>query len=400
MSLKVIGVDKNFALGRLEARRRQTLAYLEAQDLMKLNAQIPMPELPLKVGLITSPGSAAEQDFRTGLAASRWGFTVNMTGAKMQGEQLQAEVMRALEKQVAAGVDVIVITRGGGSRADLSWFDQQDLAVAIARCPLPVITAIGHDIDRSIADLVAHDSCKTPTAAAEYLVDIIDAEAARLEEATERLMLRVEEVLGEAAERVAVEERLARAATGAVLRARLRYQEAAGRLQHLVSRSLAVRHQRLADLQARLGNSTIGHLAQGESRLGRLAQGMESRALGLLLAARNGLAVQQRRLAREAVRPLEPWSRRLAGYETQTRLLDPRRLLQRGYTITMGSDGKAVQQAEGLAPGDKLTTVFVDGRIQSIVQPGADVGTNSSGKAQKSGGKKGKTDAGQKTLFR
>ncbi len=400
MSLKVIGVDKNFALGRLEARRRQTLAYLEANDLLNLNRQVPLPELPLRVGLITSPGSAAEQDFRTGLAASGWAFAVNMIGARMQGEQLQAEVMRALDKQVAANVDVIVITRGGGSRADLSWFDQQGLAVAIARCPLPVITAIGHDIDRSIADLVAHDSCKTPTAAAEYLVDVVNRVATRLEEATERLKLRLAEILNEAGERVAVEDRLARAATGAVLRARLRYQQAAGRLQHLVSRSLAGRYQRLADLQARLGNATIGHLAHGDSRLERLAQKIESQADSLLNGARHGLLVQQGRLTREALRPLEPWARRLSGYETQTRLLDPKRLLQRGYTITMGADGKAVQQAAELAPGDKMTTVFVDGRIQSIVQPGADAGTDSLGKAQKRGGKKGKADAGQKTLFR
>ncbi len=400
MSLKVIGVDKNFALGRLEARRRQTLAFLEAEGLMHLNAGVSMPELPLKVGLITSPGSAAEQDFRTGLEASGWGFVVNLAAAKMQGEQLQAEVMRGLAAQVAAGVDVVVITRGGGSRADLSWFDQQDLAVAIARCPLPVVTAIGHDIDRSIADLVAHQSCKTPTAAAEFLVDIIDAEAARLDETTERLLGRVDEILSAATERIALEDQLVRAATGAALRARLRYQEAAGRLQQLVSRSLAARRQRLADMQARLGNATAGHLARGQAHLEHLAQSAARQAVGLMQGAQHLLQAQEGRLVREAVRPLTPWALRLDGYETQTRLLDPNRLLLRGYTLTMGADGKAVQQAAHLVPGDKMTTVFKDGRVESIVQPGGDAGSQSSGKARKSGGKKGKTDAGQKTLFR
>jgi len=187
MSLKVVGVDKNFALGRLEARRREILAYLKQENLLERNADLPLPELPLRIGLITSAGSAAERDFMTGIQASPWAFTVRLRAAKMQGEQLQPEVIRAVAGHAAAAVDVIVITRGGGSRADLSWFDQRDLAVAIAECPVPVITAIGHEVDTSIADLVAHHACKTPTAAAEFLVERVDAASARLEDTADRL---------------------------------------------------------------------------------------------------------------------------------------------------------------------------------------------------------------------
>jgi exodeoxyribonuclease VII large subunit len=187
MSLKVVGVDKNFALGRLEARRREILEYLKQEDLLEKNRGLPWPELPLRIGLITSPGSAAEHDFMTGLSASPWAFIVKLRGAKMQGEQLQPEVIRALSAHAASGVDVIVITRGGGSRADLSWFDQKDLAIAIAECPVPVITAIGHEVDTSIADLVSHHACKTPTAAAEFLVEKVDTASARLEDAAARV---------------------------------------------------------------------------------------------------------------------------------------------------------------------------------------------------------------------
>ncbi len=184
LSLKIVGVDKTFSLGKLEARRRETLAFLQKEGLLEANKAVPLPDLPLRVGLVTSPGSAAERDFLTGLEHSRWDFRVTAEGAKMQGERVQAEVIAAIGRLLAAGVDVIVITRGGGSRADLSWFDQRDLAVTIARCPVPVITAIGHEIDRSIADEVAHHACKTPTAAAEFLVDRVDAQAARVDEAT------------------------------------------------------------------------------------------------------------------------------------------------------------------------------------------------------------------------
>ncbi len=400
LSLKVVGVDTNFALGRLEARRRETLAYLEAHGLLSLNRAVKLPELPLHVGLITSPGSAAEQDFRTGLAASPWAFIVNLTGARMQGAQLQDEVIAALGRQVTAGVDVVVITRGGGSRADLSWFDQQPLAEAIARCPLPVVTAIGHEIDRSIADLVAHHSCKTPTAAAEFLVATIGEAAARVAEAEARLVAAAAAALDEARERLAIGGQLPQAARGAVLRARLRFQAAAGRLQQVVGGSLAVRQRRLTDLRVRLGSAATTALSRHEVRLGRLSAGLAGTAAARLQTDRARLDQQQERLAREALRPLAPWSRRLAGYETQARLLDPARLLQRGYTITLGPDGRSLDRAAKVGPGDILKTVFVDGEVRSIVQPGGGAGKSKQGKARKDGGKKGKAHAGQKTLFR
>jgi len=378
LSLKVVGVDTNFALGRLEARRRETLAYLEAHDLLRLNATRELPELPLRVGLITAPDSAAAHDFLTGLQASSWAFDINLTGAKMQGDQLQTEVIAALEKQVAAAVDVVVITRGGGSRADLSWFDQQDLAVAIARCPLPVVTAIGHEIDRSIADVVAYNSCKTPTAAAEFLVATVAAAAGRLDEATARLTAAASAALAAARERVEVTDRLDRAATGALLRARLRFQAMAGRLQQVVGSGLAARHRRLADLRARLGVAAVSHLAGSKARLGQLSQ----------------------TLRRDALDRVHDMGLRLDGFSTQVRLLDPARLLRRGYTITLGPAGKAVRSAQAVASGDDVTTVFADGQVRSIVQPGGGVGPDRRGKAKKRDGKKSKTDPGQETLFR
>jgi len=228
MSLKVVGVDKNFALGRLEARRRETLAYLEREDLLDRNAGLLLPELPLRVGLITSPGSAAERDFMTGLEGSPWGFKIKLRGAKMQGEQTQPEVIKALAGHIKAGVDVIVITRGGGSRADLSWFDQRDLAVAIAESPVPVITAIGHEVDTSIADLVAHHACKTPTAAAEYLVARVDEASARLEDAAERILSAARDLLVESRDRIDLADRLVHASRSVQLRARVHYQTTAG----------------------------------------------------------------------------------------------------------------------------------------------------------------------------
>jgi len=400
MSLKVVGVDKNFALGRLEAQRRQTLAYLKLEKLLEKNASITFPDLPLHIGLITSPGSAAEQDFRTGLSTSGWPFRVHLEAARMQGAQLQAEVIRALGRQVKSGVQVIVITRGGGSRADLSWFDQRDLAVAIARCPLPVVTAIGHDIDHSIADEVAHSSCKTPTAAAEFLVDRVEVMAHRLETVADELIECLDALFAESHGRIDLAERLGRATEGALLRARVRYQEVAARLQRVVSRDLAVRAGHLGDLRVRLSSATATFFAAKLALLGNLSRKTATGAEVCLVATHSGLAQQEARLRREALRPLAPWSKKMEHYEVQCRLLDPRRLLQRGYTITRGPAGQAVCAAGSLAPGDRLITLFVDGEVLSVVQPGGKAGLNSDRKVEKSGGKKDQTNSGQKTLFR
>ena len=384
MSLKVVGVDKNFALGRLEARRREILAYLKQEGMLEKNAGVPLPELPLSIGLITSPGSAAERDFMTGLETSPWVFRVQLRGARMQGEQLQPEVIRALAGHVAAGVDVIVITRGGGSRADLSWFDQRDLVMAIAECPLPVITAIGHEVDTSIADLVAHHACKTPTAAAEFLVGKVEEVSARLESATERLVSAVGDLLSVSRDRIDQTERLKRAAEGICLKARVRYQSTAGRMQDRVSRSLAAGRVVLAELRTRMGTAAV------------------ARTVG----TRRELAVLAGRLVREALRPVVVQGTRLEGLATQSRLMDPTLLSARGFTITLDEQGRAVTKAAALAAGDLIGTRFSDGLVRSIVQPGheaADGGTSSKqGKGIRSGGQKAnpQKNTGQKTLFR
>ena len=208
LTLKVVGVDKSYALGRLEAIRRATLAYLHEQQLLERNSQLPLADLPLRVGLITSAGSAAERDFRSGLDGSPYPFTVDMIDCRMMGEQTERQVIQALTALADRGVDVIVVTRGGGSRADLSWFDQRAIAVTIAECDAPVITAIGHEIDHSIADLVAHRACKTPTAAAEFLVARVDVAAERLAAARQKLLAEVAALCDRAERRLANGDRL------------------------------------------------------------------------------------------------------------------------------------------------------------------------------------------------
>lgn len=406
LTLKVVGIDPAFSLGRLEARRRQTLAFLAESGLLGANAALPLPELPLRVGLVTAPGSAAERDFLTGLEASRWAFRVIARGARMQGEQLEAEVIAALRHLQAEGVDVIVITRGGGSRADLSWFDQRDLAVAIAGCTVPVVTAIGHEIDRSIADEVAHHACKTPTAAAEFLVARVDAASARVDAAVAALAQLARDALREAGARLPAGGRLERAARGALRQARLRARADAARLQAAVTGRLAAAQARLADRRARLALAAVGTVARQRARLvaapGRLAAVTSSR-LATVRVATSGRAT---RLEREAGRPLGLAARRLEGLATQARLLDPARLLARGYTITTTTDGRALTTAARAAAAGTLLTRFADGVVASRVAGGGSGGSGGNEPEPEQGVRRGRKKTkpqarpGQEPLFR
>jgi exodeoxyribonuclease VII large subunit len=400
ISLKILGVDKTFALGKLEARRREILAFLADRGLMDRNASVAMPELPLKIGLITSVESAAHHDFMTGIAASGWAFDVTLRGAKMQGELLQAEVIAALNSLLSAGVDVVVITRGGGSRADLSWFDQRDLAVAVAECPVPVITAIGHEIDTSIADLVSHQSCKTPTAAAEFLVDIIDQAARRLDVATEQLITVTTGSLENAHRRLQVTEKLFARVDGILIRAQMDVQNQAGRLLHRVSGSLFQSRIGLEQLANRLNMGSNRLIVRNKGRLQGVAPRLQRAVSGGLAVQHRDLDLQQGRLVRVTAKLTDNSGQKLKRLEDKARLLDPARLLARGYSLTTDKKGRTITGIGQVAAGETIVTRVADGVLRSIVQPDSSQGKQKPTKAKgKNRGNKQK-ETGQKSLFR
>lgn len=143
---------------------------LAQEGLLARNADLLLAPRPWRVGLVTSAGSAAEADFVHELDSSGLGFQVLVADARVQGGDAPRSVTAALARLARARVDVVAVVRGGGARTDLAAFDDLDLARAIATCPVPVLTGIGHEIDTSVADQVAHLAHKTPTACAAHLV--------------------------------------------------------------------------------------------------------------------------------------------------------------------------------------------------------------------------------------
>lgn len=169
LQLRMTGIDPRYILAAMAAERDALITRLHAEGITERNKQHPIPLVPLRIGLVTSEGSAAAADFLTELDSTGFGFKVVACDARVQGDLAAPMLIAALHALYAEPVDVIVVIRGGGSRGDLAVFDNEQLARSIADAPVPVLTGIGHEIDRSVADVVAHTALKTPTAVAAAL---------------------------------------------------------------------------------------------------------------------------------------------------------------------------------------------------------------------------------------
>jgi exodeoxyribonuclease VII large subunit len=252
LQLRMATIDPAYTLGRLGEDRDRLLAALRAEELLDRNRRVPMPDLPLRIGLVTSLGSAAHADFRHELERSGIGFTLLEADARTQGLDAGRSVVAALARLVSCGVDVVAVVRGGGSRTDLAPFDGEVIARAIALAPVPVVTGIGHEVDRSIADEVAHESFKTPTACAAGLIALAAVAIARPEELWREIARMAAARLVSADDRVrSGAQRLARSSVGGLAAGDRLLLDSARRLHRESERALGLAEQRLVGAEAR-----------------------------------------------------------------------------------------------------------------------------------------------------
>ncbi|OFZ06739.1 MAG: exodeoxyribonuclease VII large subunit [Bacteroidetes bacterium RIFOXYB2_FULL_39_7] len=184
LSLVISDIDPSFTIGEQELLRQKTIQKLKDEGMFEVNSSLEIPILPRNIAVISSENAAGYRDFMQHTSLNEYGFKFNITlfSAPMQGDTAPAGIIAALESIAAESemFDIVLITRGGGSAQDLICFDDYNLAVNIAQFPLPVITGIGHDHDYHIADMVSHTNVKTPTAAADFLLDLFIQEEQHL----------------------------------------------------------------------------------------------------------------------------------------------------------------------------------------------------------------------------
>lgn len=193
LSLVIQDIDVQHTLGEAELQRRRTIRQLEEEGLMDLQKELALPAVPYSLAVISAADAAGYGDFRRHLLENEYGFAfdVSLFPAAMQGDSAPASIAAALGRieERQQDYDAVFIMRGGGSVLDLSCFDDYGLCAAIARFPLPVYTAIGHDRDVHVADMVACGSVKTPTALADLCIDAVAAEDERISSLESRLRM-------------------------------------------------------------------------------------------------------------------------------------------------------------------------------------------------------------------
>lgn len=182
-SLQIIDIDPSYTLGDVERRRRETIARLEADGVWDMNRELKLASPTLRLAIVSSATAAGYRDFIQELQRIPYPLHTTLFESLLQGEAAEREVIAALDAiaEREEEFDAVVIIRGGGSISDLALFDSYVIASHVAQFPLPVITGIGHDKDVSVVDMVAHTSCKTPTAAATLFGELLDEELSTIE---------------------------------------------------------------------------------------------------------------------------------------------------------------------------------------------------------------------------
>lgn len=201
LSLNIVGIDPTFTLGDMARQRQETIQRLKDDGVMDMQSSLEISSLPRRIAVISSADAAGYGDFCHQLENNSGGFQfrTQLFAAIMQGEQSAKSIIQSLQ-QIADEIDkwdIVVIVRGGGASTDLRNFDDYELASHCAQFPLPIIAGIGHTRDISIVDMVVHSSVKTPTAAAEWLINAMQQQADRIAELYTRLQRAIQHTINQ-----------------------------------------------------------------------------------------------------------------------------------------------------------------------------------------------------------
>lgn len=346
VDFKLAELDTDALMGKVAAERARLIQVLIDEDLFDRQRRMRLAVLPLRVGLVASPGTEGFNDFLGGLASSGLAFDVTVAATPVQGKDAPTMIAAGIRDLQNESLDVIVIVRGGGSKADLAAFDQEPVARAIATSVLPVWTGIGHTGDQSVADEVANRACITPTECGQELARLALDYWRHVESAGTSVARLARECMRHADTSLAGHQRAT--ATGA--RSQLdRHTDGlvhhAKSLRGLVRGQLDTHAERLVvagSIAARAADRTVRvRRDELEARAGRLA------------------ALPTQRLEVEDLRA-EQYRRLLGAYDYQ-------RQLERGYSVTRGPDGNVLRSVDGLIAGLALATQLADGVVASTV---------------------------------
>ena len=350
LSLNIKDIDPVYTLGDLERRRAETIRQLEEEGIINMNKALLLPVLPSRIAVISSPLAAGYEDFMHQINNNPEKYHIDTTlfPALMQGNGAERSIIDALDKVFEKEniFDLVVILRGGGSAGDLNCFNSYEIASHIAQFPLPVVTGIGHERDHTIAGLVANTDLKTPTAAAEFLLGRFKEQDQKIGTLSNRLASEVSSILEQNKQMISN---------------KLNY------FPLLLRNSLGQKVRQLnsnGSILARSANTFMQQnshrIISNHSRFGFIIKNCFLRMKSRMEEIRtHNLPGRTRDLIRKR-------GERLLLYETTIGLVDPAKIIRKGYTLVL-KEGRIIKNVRDIAVEDVLETKFHDGRIKSKV---------------------------------
>jgi len=336
-------------LGALQAAFEQLKRKLQAEGLFDAARKRPLPVLPRRIGVVTSLDGAAVRDILRVLTARYPTARVVVRAARVQGEGAAGDLVRALRAIARVDeLDVVIIGRGGGSAEDLQAFNDEALARAICACPVPVVSAVGHEVDFTIADFVADVRAATPSNAAEIVVDRADNFRSRIDRAERRLQAAISMAMQVRAQRAdRADTRLRHWPTAVVMQDR-DCQEHELRLVHA-----------MRDRLARVGQSFNGLRRRLERRdVRRVTADLRTRIVGV-----------ESRLRALGARRLHAAESRTGALAARLHALSPLAVLGRGYAVCWNEAGTSIiRSARAVAPGEAVKITLAEGRLACRVE--------------------------------
>ena len=349
LSLVVTDIDPSFTIGEMAAKRLSIIRRLEEEGVFNMNKELELPLVPQRIAVISSSNAAGYRDFINHLKNNSYGysFSVKLFESTMQGAQNEQGIINALYsiEQTSEQFDVVVIIRGGGSQADLGWFDNYNIAFHVTQFTLPIITGIGHDKDLTVTDLVACRSTKTPTAAADIIIELTTETENYLLELGDNIKTLALESLDQFRDMLELSEKKLIPLANFVLSA----------LRHKISE---IHHSFIR---------IIGEQAhKAEIKTEKLKMKLSSIAMTNIKNRCNDILMMKSLLASSARKLIIKEEKRIATFANTLEILSPENVIKRGYTITC-QDGRIIKSLQNLETGDIIETMFSDGLIKSKI---------------------------------
>jgi exodeoxyribonuclease VII large subunit len=371
-SLNIRDIDPTYTLGDMARRRREIIARLQSEGVAEMNKELELPLVPQKIAIISSATAAGYQDFIDQLTNNQAGyhFDLKLFPAIMQGNQAESSITGALEQIYLYEnfFDAVVIIRGGGSQADLSCFDNYNLAYFITQFPLPVITGIGHEKDDSIVDLVAHTRLKTPTAVAEFLITGVAQFDLHLDELKKRFIKMITEIIALSKNDIGqIVKVLAPVTREKISKASSRLNQTVWKLDHSVKLFVQNRDYQIEKKEKTL-RQEVKNFTQQQLRF------LERTAREVSGTFRQNTISNHDKLTRKITKSENLIRIKLADSRHHLDLLfqkalltDPDKILARGYSITT-YNGKALKDTNLVNPMALIETKLYNGHLLSEVK--------------------------------